>query len=145
VQGWIPAALFASICIAAHYSLLRAASGKIGDTLGALALEGTAAVGIALSYAFGMRGPPLPTSTRGLLFSVASGLCISGASILMFAALRKGAPVASLGTIAMGGGVTIAALLAPFVFGEAWTARRAIGVALGIVAMLILSSEAPSP
>jgi uncharacterized membrane protein len=129
--------------------LLRAASGKIGDSLGALVLEGTAALGILLAY-FGLpRGTAVPTTRAGLLYAAASGLCISGASILLFFALRKGGPVASTGTVVLGGGVTLSALLAPWLFGESFTTRRALGVALGVLAIVVLSSEAkeaaPSP
>jgi uncharacterized membrane protein YuzA (DUF378 family) len=37
--------------------------------------------------------------------------------------------------------VTLSALVAPLVFGEAWTARRVVGVILGVAAMWVLSSE----
>ena len=77
----------------------------------------------------------------GVVFSVMSGLGISVASILLFVALRRGGPVAATGTVVLGGGVTLSALAAPLVFGEPFTARRALGVALGVAAMAVLSSE----
>jgi uncharacterized membrane protein len=80
----------------------------------------------------------------GLLFSVVSGLSVSGASILLFAALRRGGPVASTGTIVLGGGVALSALFAPLLFGEAYTLRRAIGVGLGLAAIAVLSQEGSS-
>jgi multidrug transporter EmrE-like cation transporter len=70
-----------------------------------------------------------------------SGLCISGASTLLFAALRLGGPVSATGTVVLGGGVALSALAAPFLFGEAFTLRRGIGVALGVVAMIVLATE----
>jgi uncharacterized membrane protein len=136
---WLLASFGAGAFIAVHYVLLRAASGRIGDTLGALVLEATAAAGIAVNYAVGARGPAIETTRLGLAFAALSGLAISGASILLFSALRRGGPVASTGTIVLGGGVALSALLAPFVFGEAFTLRRAIGVALGIAAIAVLS------
>jgi drug/metabolite transporter (DMT)-like permease len=141
VQTWIGAALGAAVFIAGHYMLLRAASGRLGDTLGALILEGVAAIGIALAYVFGPRGAAVEVTRAGVLLSAASGLCISAVSILLFSALRRGGPVAATGTIVMGGGVTLSALLAPWVFGEAFTVRRVIGVALGIAAMVVLSVD----
>ena len=59
----------------------------------------------------------------------------------VFAALRKGGPVAATGTIVLGGGVALSAIAAPFLFGETLTARRVIGVGLGLVAMFVLASE----
>ncbi len=143
MSSWQLAALFASCFIAGHYLLLRAASGRIGDVTGALVLEATAALGIALAYAFGVRGGEgIATSRPGVVFSALSGLCISGASILLFYALRRGGPVASTGTIVLGGGVTLSAFVAPWLFREPITPRRVLGVALGVVALVVLSTEA---
>jgi drug/metabolite transporter (DMT)-like permease len=141
MQPWTVASLGAALFIAGHYMLLRAASGRLNDTLGALILEGAAVIGIALNYLFGPRGPAIEASRQGILLSALSGLCISGASILMFSALRRGGPVAATGTIVLGGGVTLSALIAPFLFAEAFTVRRAIGVALGVAAMVVLSLD----
>lgn len=141
MQAWQLAAVGAAGLIAAHYLLLRAASGRIGDSLGALILEGTAALGIALAYAIGVRGGNVPTSRAGIVYAVISGLCISVASILIFQALRRGGPVASTGTIVLGGGVALSALAAPWLFREPMTLRRLVGVALGIAAMAVLATE----
>lgn len=141
MQAWQMAALAASACIAAHYLLLRAASGKIGDSLGALVLEATAALGVAVMFGLGLRGGEVPTTRAGVLYAMLSGLGITGASILLFFALRRGGPVAATGTIVLGGGVALSALLAPLLFREPLTGRRIVGVVLGIAAMLILSTE----
>jgi bacterial/archaeal transporter family protein len=141
MAGWLPPALGAGCFIAVHYLFLRAASGRIGDALGALVLETAAAIGIALSFAAGIRGGPVPATRSGVAFAVASGLAVSAASIMLFAALRRGGPVASTGTIVLGGGVALSALAAPWVFGESFTWRRALGVALGIAAIAVLSRE----
>jgi transporter family protein len=137
---WTPAALGGAVFIAVHYVLLRAASGRVEDRLGALVLEGSAALGIAASLVFG--GRVEGTSSRtGLVLAAASGLAVSVASVLLFGALRRGGPVASTGAIVLGGGVALSALVAPVVFGEAWTPRRLVGVALGVAAMWVLSKE----
>jgi drug/metabolite transporter (DMT)-like permease len=141
MQPWTAASLGAAVFIAAHYMLLRAASGRLNDTLGALILEGAAVVGIALNYAFGPRGPAIDATRLGVTLSAMSGLCISGASILLFSALRRGGPVAATGTIVLGGGVTLSALAAPFVFSEGFTPRRLLGVGLGVAAMVVLSLD----
>jgi drug/metabolite transporter (DMT)-like permease len=143
LQPWQQAALGASCLIAFHYLLLRAASGKVGDSLGALVLEGTAAFGIFL-YWLVMRGDPVPTTRAGVIFAALSGLGISGGSILLFYALRRGGPVASTGTIVLGGGVAISAVIAPLVYKEPLTVRRIVGVALGIAALVVLSTEKPA-
>jgi uncharacterized membrane protein len=138
MPAWSPPALAAAVFIAVHYLLLRAASGRVEDRLGALVLETSAAIGIAASLLIGLRGGAVPTTRAGLAFAAGSGLAVSVASILIFAALRRGGPVASTGTIVLGGGVALSALAAPVLFGEGFTLRRAVGVGLGLAAMVVL-------
>jgi uncharacterized membrane protein len=140
LASWQGAAVLAALFIGAHYLTLRAATGKIADAIGALCLEGAAALGIALLLVFKVF-PASPITLRGVLWSVVSGLCITGATTLLFTALRRGGPVSATGTIVLGGGVTLAALLAPLVYGEAMTLRRGIGVALGVAAMIVLAKS----
>jgi bacterial/archaeal transporter family protein len=137
---WSVPALFATGLFAAHYLALRAASGKVGDGLGALCLEGAAAAGILILIA--VRAVPAGAATpAGIAWSCVSGLCISGATVLLFAALRLGGPVSAVGTIVLGGGVALAALLAPLFFSEVFSLRRTVGVALGVAAMAVLATE----
>lgn len=144
MQPWQMAALGAAVLVAGHYLLVRASSGKIGDSLGALILEVTAAIGIAIAYGLGLRGGGVETQRNGVLFAVLSGLCISGGSILLFQALRRGGPVASTGTIVLGGAVALSSLVSPWIFREPMTARRFVGVALGLAALVVLSTERTS-
>jgi transporter family protein len=144
MQPWVGASLGASAFIAVHYMLLRAASGRLNDTLGALVLEGAAVVGISLNYLFGPRGPAIEATRMGIALSALSGLCISGASILLFSALRRGGPVAATGTIVLGGGVTLSAVVAPWLFSEGFTVKRVVGVLLGMAAMVVLAMDAPA-
>lgn len=141
MSGWSSAAFGAALFISVHYLLLRAASGRIGDRPGALVLEASACIGIAMSLVLGPRGEAVPTTRAGFVLSAASGLAVSAASVLLFTALRRGGPVASTGTIVLGGGVALSALGAPWLFGEALTARRTIGVALGLAAMWVLGGD----
>jgi transporter family protein len=138
---WTVPALGASLFVAIHFLLLRAAAGRLEDRLGALVLETTAAIAIAASFLLGMRGDVIPTTRAGLALAAASGLAISVASILLFTTLRLGGPVASTGTLVLGGGVALSALAAPWLYGEPFTGRRALGVALGLGAMWLLGGE----
>ena len=137
---WSPAAFGGAALIAVYYVMVRAAAGRIEDRLGALVLELAACVGIAASLLVGGRSR-IPATTAGVLLSAAGGVAVSFASILLFTALRKGGPVASTGTIVLGGGVALSGLVAPWIFGESFTFRRAFGVALGLAAMWVLGTE----
>ncbi|MBK8252128.1 MAG: hypothetical protein IPK82_05605 [Polyangiaceae bacterium] len=138
---WSIYACFAAIFIAVHYLTLRAASGKIADTLGALLLEGAATIGLAMLLVARV-GAKAPTTTGGVVWSCISGLCISGATTLLFFSLRAGGPVSATGPIVLGGGVTLAALCAPLFFdNEGFNLRRGVGIALGFAAILILATE----
>jgi multidrug transporter EmrE-like cation transporter len=143
MPAWSVPALFAAACIAAHYLTLRAASGRIGDALGALVLEGSAALGILVLLAT-RAAPTAPTTASGVAWSCASGLCISGATTLLFTSLRLGGPVSATGPLVLGGGVALAALVAPAFFAEPFTLRRALGVAFALVAMALLATEGSS-
>jgi len=138
---WSLPALGAALFVCVHYLLLRAASGRIDDRLGALVLEVSAALGIAGSLVLAGRASGVATTRAGVVCAAASGLAVSGASILLFTTLRRGGPVASTGTIVLGGGVALSALVAPVLFGESFTGRRALGVALGLAAMWVLGGE----
>lgn len=141
MPSWSPPALAAALFIAVHYLLLRAASGRVEDRLGALVLETAAAIGIAASLLVRARGEAVATTRAGIVLAAASGLAVSVASVLIFTSLRRGGPVASTGTIVLGGGVALSALAAPLLFGESFTLRRAAGVALGLAAMWVLGGE----
>ena len=140
MPAWSSSALFASACIAAHYLTLRAASGKVGDAVGAFVLEASAAVGLLVLVVLRV-SPGAPSTPQGIGWAAASGLWISGATTLLFRALRLGGPVSATGTLVLGGGVVISAALAPLIFAESFTARRALGVGLGAAAMLLLATE----
>ena len=141
MPAWSPPALGAAVFISLHYLFLRAASGRVDDRLGALVLETTAALGIAASLALGIRTASVQTTRSGVALAAASGIAISFASVLMFASLRRGGPVAATGTIVLGGGVVLSAIAAPWLFGEEITFRRVVGVCLGLAAMVALSRE----
>lgn len=140
---WTVAALFASLCFALHYLALRAATGKIADAFGGFLLEAAATFGLLLLVVLGPKSS-VATTTSGIVWSCLSGVCITGGVTLLFMSLRLGGPVAGTGTIALGGGVTLAALVSPLLFAEAFTLRRALGVGFGAVAMLLLATEQKS-
>jgi uncharacterized membrane protein len=137
---WSLAALAASLCFGAHYLMLRAASGRIGDALGGLVLELAAAAGLVVVYFAGPRDA-VTTTQAGVVWSALSGLGITGGVTLLFLSLRLGGPVAGTGTIALGGGVALAALCAPLFFAEALSVRRIVGVGLGLAATAVLATE----
>lgn len=140
--GWVAPAAAASALVGAHYLTLRAAAGRLPDALGALLVEATAAVGLGAMAALSPGVTTLgPEAGRGAAWAVASGLCISGMMLLLFTALRRGGPVAATGTMVLGGGVVLSALVAPLLFAEPFTLRRAVGVGLGLAGMAVLASE----
>jgi uncharacterized membrane protein len=140
MPAWTFPALGGAFFIALHYVFVRAAAGRIDDRVGALVLEASACLGIAFSLLFGSRGSSGATGA-GVGFAVAGGIAISFSSVLLFTALRRGGPVASTGTIVLGGGVALSAMVTPWLFGEAYTLRRVAGIALGLAAMWVLSAE----
>ncbi len=141
MPAWTPPALGAALFIAIHYLLLRAASGRIEDRLGALVLEGDGRPGHRLEPAPRRARCSHRATRAGAFLAAGSGLAVAVASVLVFATLRRGGPVASTGTVVLGGGVALSALAAPWLFGEGFTPRRALGVGLGLAAMWVLGGE----
>jgi drug/metabolite transporter (DMT)-like permease len=139
VTSWTIPALIASLFFAAHYLTLRGASGRVGDAFGGFLLEASATVGLLVLML--LLPKEIPATTSGIVWSIVSGLCITGGVTFLFMALRLGGPVAGTGTIALGGGVVLASLLAPLLFSETITVRRAVGVGLGLAATVILATE----
>ena len=72
MPAWSPPALAAALFIAVHYLLLRAASGRVADRVGALVLETAAALGIGVSFLLGSRGEAVANTRAGL--GLAAGL-----------------------------------------------------------------------
>lgn len=138
---WILAALGAGLFFALHYVTLRAASGRIADAWGGLVVEVAAAVGLLVLALAAPSSTPVVTTRAGIFWSSVSGLGITGGVFLLFQSLRLGGPVAGTGTIALGGGVALASLIAPMFFAEALSTRRLLGVGLGLAAVLVLATE----
>ena len=139
---WLPPALLAALFVAIHYLTLRPASNRVGEGLGALAVEASAAVGL---LAYVLASPAARTIERGwtrsLGWGALSGLCISTMMVLLFTALRRGGPISATGPLVLGGGVALSSLAAPLLFGEDFTLRRAIGVGLGLASRAVLATE----
>lgn len=140
MPSWSISAVAAAVLIAAHYLTLRAASGRVSDALGAALLEGAATAGLLVLLVARVGAPGVAT-TPGVVWSCVSGLCIAGATTLLFHSLRAGGPVSATGPIVLGGGVTLAALAAPLFFPEGFTLRRGVGIALGFTAVVLLATE----
>ena len=142
MNAWVIPAALAAVLVAAHYLTLRAAAGKAADGLLAVVVEGTAALVLLVYVAVSPAARTVERGgSRGVAWAALSGACIAAMMMLLLAALRRGGPVSATGTMVLGGGVTLAALVSPFLFGEEITLRRGLGVALGVAGMLVLATE----
>ncbi|WP_435144239.1 EamA family transporter [Halobaculum sp. P14] len=99
---------------------------------------GTLAVGAtALAALFGDGAVPSLTN-RSAVFAVAAGICLAGAVVGYFRALSTG-PVSVVvpifGMLLVGG-----ALLGIVVLGEGVTAQKAIGIAFGAAAVVLIAT-----
>ncbi|QLD89548.1 EamA family transporter [Natronomonas salina] len=99
---------------------------------------GTLAVGAtSVAALFGEWSIPSVTS-RSVGFAVAAGICLTGAVVGYFRALTTG-PVSIVipifGMFLVGG-----ALLGIVVLGEAVTVKKALGIALGAVAVVLIAT-----
>jgi len=75
MPAWSPPALAAALFIAVHYLLLRAASGRVADRVGALVLETAAALGIGVSFLLGSLSGSRPCGFSAESRDRAEGCC----------------------------------------------------------------------
>ena len=97
-------------------------------------------------YAGGLAAIALPTFLKGLkigkaeiLWGAAAGLLSIGGQVAMAVALNSGVPGHVVFPIAIGGSIFVVALAGRLVFGERMNAPTALGVGLGLVAVILLS------
>jgi len=96
-------------------------------------------------YASGLAAIAVPTFLKGLkigraeiLWGAAAGLLSIGGQVAMAVALDRGVPGHVVFPIAIGGSIFVVALAGRLVFGERMNTPTALGVGLGLVAVVLL-------
>jgi bacterial/archaeal transporter family protein len=139
VTAWFWYAVAAAVLYGAHQIFTRVAAERIGDGLGGLIVEATAALSILLYLAilwFGGRWNQ-KFSVAGFNYSVLTGICVGAGTIAFFLLFQRGGPLSAVPAI-LAGGAAIMAIAGILFFRESPSWQRLLGVTLAIAGLFLL-------
>jgi bacterial/archaeal transporter family protein len=139
MNGWFGYAIGAAILYGLHQVFTKLASAGASDGLGGFLVEATAAATIGLYLAYLRFAGPWNQhiNTAGVIYSITTGICVGAGTVLFFLLFQAGGPLSAVpGVLAVGAAIMVAAGVV--VFHETFSWERALGVALSIVAILLL-------
>jgi len=136
---WLVYVLSAAGALAAADVLLKAASGRIPDSLGML-LYGSIPflTGLTWFLVSGRTDGTVPITARGVLCGLGVGVMFSTVTFCMYAAFRLGAPISVASPLIRMGGLLVAALAGVVFWKEPLTFRYLAGLALVCSGMYLL-------
>jgi transporter family protein len=139
MAAWFWYAVVAAVLYGAHQIFTRMAADHIGEGLGGFVVEATAALSILLYLVFLslMSRWNQQSSTRGIFYSVLTGICVGAGTIAFFLLFQKGGPLSSVPAI-LAGGAAIMAIAGILFFREAPSWQRIIGVVFAIIGLFLL-------
>jgi transporter family protein len=136
---WFWYAVGAAVLYGLHQVFTKLAAERIGDGLGGLLVETSAALTIALYLAaLWLTGRwEQKFSSTGAIYSAATGLCVGLGTILFFVLFQKGGPLSALPMI-LAGGAAIMAMAGILFFKERASWQHLLGIALSIASLFFL-------
>jgi len=146
MPGWTWYALGAALLYALHQIFTKLAAERISDGLGALIVETSAALTIALYLlaVWTSANWRQSATAEGALYSVVTGVCVGVGTILFFLLFQAGGPLSAVPAI-LAGGAALMALAAIVFFGEEPSTARLLSIGLAIAALyLLMRSDRPN-
>jgi transporter family protein len=139
MSNWFWYAVAAAVLYGAHQIFTKLASDKIGDGLGGLVVEGTAALTI-LAYLIYLKTSGhwnQNLSSAGVGYSVLTGICVGAGTIVFFVLFQKGGPLSAVPMI-LAGGAAIMAAAGTLFFKEPVSIPRVLGIVFAVAGLLLL-------
>ncbi len=145
MASWFWYAVAAAILYALHQIFTKVAAPHISEGLGGFIVEITAAITIGLYVAveriressFG------PADSKGVMYSVLTGVCVGAGTVLFFILFQKGGPLSAVPAI-LAGGAALMAIAGMTLFGERPSWQRVIGILLAITGLVLLRQPSSS-
>ena len=138
-NDWFWYAVTAAVLYGAHQIFTRLASEHIGDGIGGLIVEGTAALTILLYLVFlwstGRWNQKF--SMVGFNYSALTGICVGAGTVAFFLLFQRGGPLSAVPAI-LAGGAAIMAIAGISLFQEPASWQRLLGITLSIVGLFLL-------
>jgi len=138
---WFLYAIAAAVLYGAHQIFTRLAAEGIGEGIGSLVVESSAAATILLYLAVLWAGGrwDQKITAEGLAYSLLTGLCVGGGTIVFFLMFQRGGPLSAVPAI-LAGGAALMAVAGVVAFHEPITIQRMAGVVMAIAGLLLLRS-----
>jgi bacterial/archaeal transporter family protein len=139
MSDWFWYAIAAAILYGLHQVFTKLASERIGDGVGGFVVEITAALIIAfyLVYLRFFTEWKQPVTTRGVFYSILTGVCVGAGTVAFFLLFQKGGPLSAVPMV-LAGGAALMAVIGILFFKEPATLIRVSGIVLSLVGLLLL-------
>jgi len=139
MSEWFWYAIAAAVLYGLHQVFTKLASQHIGDGVGGFVVELTAALIIALYLVylkfFGEWKQAL--SSRGVFYSVLTGICVGAGTVTFFLLFQKGGPLSAVPMV-LAGGAALMAVVGILFFREPATLIRVSGIVLSLLGLFLL-------
>jgi len=139
MAAWFWYAVVAAVLYGAHQIFTRMAAERIGEGLGGLVVEASAALSILIYLAilwFSGRWNQ-KFSAAGFNYSLLTGICVGAGTIAFFVLFQKGGPLSSVPAI-LAGGAAIMAIAGILFFRESPSWERIVGIAFAMIGLFLL-------
>ena len=139
MNTWFWYAIGAAILYGLHQVFTKLASSGISGGLGGFVVEATAALTIVayLAWLYTAGTWNQKWSSSGVWYSVATGVCVGAGTILFFLLFQKGGPLSAVPMV-LAGGAALMAIAGIFLFKEAASWQRLLGIALSLCGLFLL-------
>ena len=136
---WFAYAIAAAILYGLHQIFTKMAADRISDGLGALVVEASAVVTIALYLAalYASNRWAQTATAPGVLYGVITGVCVGAGTIAFFLLFQRGGPLSAVPAILAGGAAIMAAPGIAW-FGEPVRPLRVLGIALSLLGLYLV-------
>ena len=139
VAVWFWYAVVAAVLYGAHQIFTRLAAERIGEGLGGLVVEASAALSILLYLVFlWLNGRwNQKFSASGFNYSLLTGICVGAGTIAFFLLFQRGGPLSAVPAI-LAAGAAIMAIAGIVFFHEQPSWQRLFGIILAIAGLFLL-------
>lgn len=139
MSEWFWYAIAAAVLYGLHQVFTKLASERIGEGLGGFIVEISAALIIALYlvYLKFFSEWKQPVTTRGMFYSVLTGLCVGAGTVAFFLLFQKGGPLSAVPMV-LAGGAALMAIVGILFFKEPVSLTRLSGIALSLIGLFLL-------
>jgi transporter family protein len=139
MNEWFWYAMGAAVLYGLHQVFTKLAANRIGDGVGGLVVEATAAASI-LGYLLFLRATgrwEQPVTGAGIFYSALTGICVGAGTVLFFLLFQKGGPLSAVPMV-LAGGAALMAVAGILFFKEAVSWQKLLGIAMAIGGLYLM-------